>query len=217
MKYRCLVIDHDDTTVASTQQIHYPCFMEFLKIVRPGIFMTFEEYMKMNFHPGFLDFCTETLKFTEQEMNDEVKFWNNYVKTHVPKAFEGLREILKRYKKEGGIICVVSHSLGENILRDYMENDLPLPDEIYGWERPVEERKPSPIPLIQIMNKYGMNCKELLMLDDLKPGYEMAKKCNVDFAAATWAYNIPEIKEYMSQNSDYYLESVEELEKILFE
>ena len=36
MRYKCLVLDHDDTTVVnSTATIHYPCFCEFLKEVRP--------------------------------------------------------------------------------------------------------------------------------------------------------------------------------------
>lgn len=216
MKYKCLVLDHDDTTVASTKQIHHPSFMEFLKTTRPGVSMTYEEYMLMNFHPGFSDFCLKELKFTDKEMEDEVKFWRSYVKTHVPCVYEGLRDLLYRFKNEGGIICVVSHSLAENILRDYTENDLPMPDEIYGWERPVEERKPSPFPLLQIMKKYKLRSDEILMVDDLKPGYDMAKKCNVDFAAAGWEYEISEIKDYMKQNSDYYLENVKELEKLIF-
>ena len=28
LKYRCLVLDHDDTTVDSTATVHYPCFVE---------------------------------------------------------------------------------------------------------------------------------------------------------------------------------------------
>ena len=35
MRYKCLVLDHDDTVVNSTATIHYPCFCEFLKEVRP--------------------------------------------------------------------------------------------------------------------------------------------------------------------------------------
>ena len=35
MRYKCLVLDHDDTLVNSTATIHFPCFCEFLKEVRP--------------------------------------------------------------------------------------------------------------------------------------------------------------------------------------
>lgn len=215
MKYKCIALDHDDTVVDSTRQIHYPAFMEYLKIIRPNISMTFEEYMRWNFHPGFLEFCYGKLNFTEKEMEEEVTFWADYVKKHVPVAYDGLKEILEKYKAAGGLICVVSHSLSENIYRDYKENNLPRPDEVYGWERPEEERKPSPFPLQQIMKKYSLSADEMLMIDDLKPGCDMARKCNIDFAAASWAYELPEIHEYMLKNSDYYLEDVASLGNLI--
>ena len=44
----------------------------------------------------------------------------------------------------------------------------------------------------------------------------MARGAGVDFAAAGWAYDIPEIENYMRENCDFYLKTVEELRKILF-
>ena len=31
MKYRCLILDHDDTVVASEESVNYPCFLEVLE------------------------------------------------------------------------------------------------------------------------------------------------------------------------------------------
>ena len=45
----------------------------------------------------------------------------------------------------------------------------------------------------------------------------MARGAGVDFAAAGWAYDIPEIEDYMRKNCDFYLKTVDELRKILFE
>ena len=216
MKYKCIILDHDDTVVDSTRNIHYPSFVGYLKTARPNFSISFEEYMWKNFHPGFLDFCIDELKFTDEEMEDEVIYWKNYLKTHIPKAYDGFKELLHKFKKNGGIICVVSHSLSENIIRDYEQNGLPTPDEVYGWERPKEERKPYAFPVLQIMEKYNLKPSEVIMIDDLKPGYEMAKKCAIDFAAAGWAYELPEVKDFMKENSDYYLETVESLEKLIF-
>lgn len=215
MKYKCVVLDHDDTVVDSTRQIHYPAFMVFLEKVRPGVSLSFAEYMQENFNPGFLEFCLEKLAFTEKEMEEEVKFWENYVKGHIPSAYDGFKKLLNSYKAQGGIICVVSHSLSANILRDYKANDLPIPDEIYGWERPIDERKPSPYPIYQIMKKYNLKSNEIIMVDDLKPGYDMARESGIDFAAAGWAYELPKIRDYMMKNSDYYLRKVEELGEII--
>ena len=44
----------------------------------------------------------------------------------------------------------------------------------------------------------------------------MARGAGVDFAAAGWAYDIPEIENYMRENCDFYLKTVEELRKIIF-
>ena len=53
------------------------------------------------------------------------------------------------------------------------------------------------------------------MIDDLKPGYDMAKSCGVDFAAAGWANDIPEIESFMRQNCRYYCKTVKELAQLL--
>ena len=132
------------------------------------------------------------------------------------KLTKTLNRDIEKFKKENGIICVVSHSLSENILRDYKANELPTPDDVYGWEKPANERKPSPYPIFEIMSKYGLSPLEILMVDDLKPGLDMARDAGIDFAAAGWAYELPEIQSYMKKHSDYYLETVKELENVVF-
>ena len=51
MKYKCLVLDHDDTVVDSTAEIHFPAFVEYLKIARPGLAdkYTLTSYLEKNF------------------------------------------------------------------------------------------------------------------------------------------------------------------------
>ena len=87
---------------------------------------------------------------------------------------------------------------------------------IYSWDLPKEQRKPSPYTLFDLMKRYDLAPSDILVVDDLKPGFEMARGAGVDFAAAGWAYDIPEIENYMRKNCDYYLKTVEELRKILF-
>lgn len=217
MRYQCLVLDHDDTVVDSTAQIHYPAFLEILEEMRPGVWMSLEDYFRFNFEPGFQEYCMETLHMTEEEMKYEVELWLKYVKNHIPTVYPGMKEIICRHKAEGGIVCVVSHSYGFNIERDYEANGLPKPDMVFGWEYPAEQRKPHKYPLEQIMQTYGLEAKDLIMVDDLKPGYDMAKACGVTFVGAGWCNEIPEIRDFMKQNSDIYLTKVSELEKILFE
>lgn len=215
MRYKCLVLDHDDTVVNSTATIHYPSFLAYLRRVRPGLHYTLEEYFDRNFDPGVLAFFGGELGFSEQEMAEEFRFWQEYVKTRVPEAYPGIREILERHRAAGGLIAVISHSISDNIRRDYRENSLPEPDAIYGWELAEEQRKPHPWPMQNLMLRFGLQPEEILMVDDLKPGYDMCRACGVPFAAAGWANDVPQIETFMRRNCDFYFKTVQELNEFL--
>lgn len=216
MRYPCLVLDHDDTVVDSTATVHYPCFVEYCGIYHPEAQYTLDEYIRYNFEPGIVEFFGGMIGMSGEEMEREQRYWNGYVRRHAPRAYGGMRELLLRHRARGGALCVVSHSYTENILRDYRENGLPEPDLVFGWDSPAQERKPNPYPLEQIMERLGFAREELLVLDDLKPGYDMAKSCGVSFAAAGWGYDIPEIEGFMRANCDKYFKTVAGLSDFLF-
>jgi len=211
MKYKCLVFDHDDTVVNSTATIHHPCFQAFLNDFYPGERMSLNEYFLVNFDPGFVPMCRERYGMTDEDLIKETRYWQAWGQNHIPTAYPGIREIMEKQKAEGGLVCVVSHSFDYNIRRDYEENGLPVPDAVYGWERPEHQRKPHPFPLEDIMARFDLKPSELLMIDDLKPGYDMAQTVGVDFAAVGWAYDIPEIEDFMRLNSPRYFKTVPEL------
>ena len=217
LKYRCLVLDHDDTVMDSTRLIHHPAFLEFLREVRPGTSISLEAYFRMNFHPGFLEYCEETMCLTPAELDRELAVWKGYVATHVPPAFPGMKALLEEQLKRGGHIAVISHSLRENILRDYRENGLPEPSMVFGWDLPREQRKPSPFALDRLMACMDLAPEDMLVVDDLKPGYDMARTRSVPFAAAGWAYDVPEIRAYLQENCPLFFDRVEGLYRYLFE
>ena len=217
MRFPCLVLDHDDTVVNSTATVHYPCFAEYTAKFFPNARRyTLEEYILKNFSPGVYDFFHGEIGMTEDDMKHEQAYWHEYVQHHVPRVYDGMRDILRRYVKEGGTICVVSHSLAPNILRDYRENGLPEPELVYGWEVPRERRKPQPYALYDIMEKLRFTADELLVLDDLKPGCDMARAAGVRFAAALWSNNIPEIEAFMRGSCDLCFKTVEAFGDYLF-
>ena len=203
MKYKCLVLDHDDTIVDSTRNIHYPSFVDYMKLVRPQINISLEEYVKLNFDPGVIPLFRDICGLSEKEMQDEQDFWIEYTKDHISIAFDGLKEILDEHKRQGGIIAVVSHSYADRIEKEYEYNKLPKPDMIFGWEQPKEQRKPSPYPLLKIMEEFNLEPKDILVIDDLKPGLDMARSANCDFAGAGWCFDIPEIQEILKEQPGY--------------
>ena len=162
LNYRCLVLDHDDTVVRSEETVNYPSFLEALKVLRPGRTITREEFTRWCFSPGFSALCSDYIGLTPEEIDVQYDMWRSYVATHIPPPYDGLRPILTRWKQEGGLLCVSSHSARENILRDYrLYFDLE-PDQIFDWDLGEDRRKPSPYALQEIMRLYYLRPDELL-------------------------------------------------------
>ena len=218
LKYPCLVLDHDDTVGQSEATVNYPFFCYILDQFRPGTKITLEEYTRGCFQLGFADMCRKWYGFTEQEIEDEYHGWQAYIVHHTPDPFPGIGNVIRRQKEEGGLICVVSHSCIQNITRDYTAHFGVLPDDIYGWDLPEEKRKPSTYPLEQIMAKYSLKPNQLLVVDDMKPAWEMASKVGAPIAFAGWGrLDCPELSQQMRQLCDFSFTSTEDLEKFLFD
>lgn len=218
LKYKCLVLDHDDTVVQTLKTLSYPFFCIELEQFRPGESISLKDYVTQCHHLGFLDMCRECFHFTEEELALEHRQWMDYIMSNIPAAFPGIERIIRRQKEEGGILCVVSHSNYENIIRDYRHHFGIEPDAIYGMDRPPQERKPSPWPLEDIMRRYDLSPGDLLVVDDMKLSCLMAHPLGVKVAYAGWDdMGVPELREEMRQLCAYAFDSVEKLEAFLFE
>lgn len=217
LKFPCLVLDHDDTVVQSEATVNYPYFCEILDELRPGTKITLKEYTEGCYNQGFVEMCKLKYGFTDEELDIEYRGWKSYIKTHIPKPFPGMEQLIARQKAAGGLICVVSHSTKETITRDYLAHFGLQPDQIYGWDYPEHQRKPSPYPLEQIMMQYNLSPEQLLVVDDMKPAWEMARKVNVQIAFAGWGrQDYPAITGEMTALCDYAFQSTQALYDFLF-
>lgn len=218
LRFPCLVLDHDDTVVQSEKTIGYPFFCQILSQYRPGETVSFQDYVRDCHNYGFADMCRKRWKFTEQELLDEYRGWMDYVRTHIPAPFPGIDRIIHRQKVEGGIICVVSHSAIENITRDYNVHFGIQPDAIYGWDLPEHQRKPNPYPLLDIMGRYHLSPKDILVVDDMKLAWKMAHPLEVPIAFATWGKaDFPELAKEMQNLCDHSFDSTDALYRFLYD
>ena len=218
LQYPCLVLDHDDTVVQSETTINYPYFCYILDQFRPGTTITLDAYVEGCSSLGFLEMCRRNYQFTDEELKEEYLGWMDYVRSHIPDPYPGIADVIHRQKEEGGLVCVVSHSSAENITRDYMAHFGMLPDDIFGWDLPEDKRKPSPYSMDAIMKKYGLAPNDLLVIDDMKPAWEMASKAGVQIGFAAWGKEgFPAVKKEMEALCDFTFHSPKELEQFLFD
>lgn len=216
LKYPCLVLDHDDTVVQSEASVNFPCFCRFLEIYRPGITISLEEYVEGCSNMNFDEMCRTKYSLNEAEMAAEYRFWKEYTATHIPKAYDGMAQLLQDYRQAGGKICVASMSSQEIILRDYHHHYGLEPDIIFDCNLPEGQRKPSSWAISQIRVKYGFTPDEILVVDDMKFAVRMAREAGCPIAFAGWGRkDFQLICNEMTELCDYTFYSVAELRYFL--
>ena len=218
LKYPCLVLDHDDTVVQSMKTLSYPFWCMELELFRPGVTQSLENYILECHNRGFAGLCRDCFHFTDDELKKEHSMWMDYIMTHTPDPYPGIAKVIHRQKAEGGLICVVSHSHADNILRDYRTHFGVEPNAVYGWELPPHQRKPNPYPLLDIMKRYDLKPEEILVVDDMKLACQMAGPLGIKVAYSGWnGLGIPEIDTEMKSMCAYSFDSTEKLYNFLFD
>jgi phosphoglycolate phosphatase/pyrophosphatase PpaX len=212
LRYRCLVLDHDDTALDSTASVHHPAHVAAMAELRPGqAAVDLAGFFRKNFHPGFQAFLQGELGFSEAEMEREYRIWRAHAEAARPAFYPGFLDALEAYRRQGGRFAVVSHSEADIIQRHYRETGRDLmPDAVFGWEAGAGRRKPDPWPVQETLRRFSLAPGEVLVVDDLKPGILMAQAAGVPAVAAGWAHCLPEIRAYMEANTLGILETIED-------
>lgn len=217
LKYKCLVLDHDDTVVQTEKAIGYPYFRDYIERIRPGMTLSYAEYVNNCNNMVFADMCRSRWDFTEEELLEEYLGWKAYALTHTPPIFPGIDRIIRRQKEAGGLVCVASLSSRDNIRRDYEIHFGIQPDAVYDYDLPEDKRKPNPYPLLDIMERFHLAPNEILVVDDMKLAWQMARPLDVPIAFAAWGkLEFPELSQEMQQLCDFTFHTTEELETFLF-
>ena len=68
------------------------------------------------------------------------------------------------------------------------------------------------------MRRFSLSVRDLLMLDDLKPGFDMARAAGCDFIAAQWGYPNGALRQMIAEGAQggRMLETPAELYQALF-
>lgn len=218
LRYKCLVLDHDDTVVQSEKTLGYPYFREFMKTIRPEVTLTLADYVKGCHEMPFVDMCRSKWQFTDEELQAEWDGWKQYILTHIPAPYDGIDRIIRRQKEAGGLICVASLSGAQSITRDYVAHFGLEPDVIYGWDLPKDRQKPNPYPVLDCMDRFRLNLEDILVVDDMKLGWRMARSAGVEIAFSAWSKeDFPELTMEMRSLCDHSFDTPGQLERFLFD
>lgn len=217
LRYKCLILDHDDTITNSAVETNYPNMLDSLAILRPGEEkkLTLEEFLLGTFH-GYQTWVQQRYGYTAAELEWQYPFWKEAVMKKRPSFVAGMADFLARFRRAGGVICVATHSYRVMIETDFRKNCGFLPDYLNCWDDPVEHRKPFVFPVEEAMRRFGVEKRDILVVDDMLPGCQMANAAGVDFAAAFWCHNLAPLREYMNTHAQYQLKTVAQLEALVF-
>jgi phosphoglycolate phosphatase-like HAD superfamily hydrolase len=214
LRYRCLVLDHDDTAVMSTPLVHYPAHVKAMRSLRPSHTpIDLDGWVRKMFDPGLELYLRNEIGFTMEETAQNYRVWREVTSSIIPEFFPGILDILAEFKRRGGILVVASHSEVGFVQRDYRaagaaNEGRVSPDLIFGGNAKAEERKPHPFPVFAALKRFGLARRDVVVVDDLRSGLEMAEAAGVDFVAAGWGHSIPEIRHALQQRGRLYCETV---------
>jgi beta-phosphoglucomutase-like phosphatase (HAD superfamily) len=221
MRYRCLIIDHDDTAVDSAREVHHPAHVRSMQVIRPDHRpVSVEGWLAKNSDPGLMRYLVGELRLTDQELETSYKIWREFTANATPSFYPGFLDALADFRAEGGAIVVASHSEEPVIRRHYQtagNGDSLVPDLIFGWDDDPERRKPRPYPVYETLRRLDLRPHDVLVVDDLRPGVEMARTAGVDAAAACWSHDLPIVREYMASHCVAAFATVAEFAKFILD
>ncbi|MBP7797347.1 MAG: HAD family hydrolase [Thermoanaerobaculaceae bacterium] len=182
-----------------------------MEVLRPGVTpVDLDGWFVKNFDPGIMAFLVQELGLTPAELAVEHRIWRQHTATTTPEFYPGFLEVLTAFRQRGGLVTVVSHSEADVIRRHYRAAGHPEPDLVFGWDEGPEHRKPSPWAVHEVMRRLQLEPGDVLVVDDLRPGIQMAGSAGVDAAAAGWAHDIPAIRTWMQRTCVAYFATIEE-------
>jgi HAD superfamily hydrolase (TIGR01509 family) len=199
--------------------VHYPAHVRAMEVLRPGRpVVDLETWFRKNFDPGITAYLVDELGLTPAELEIEHRIWREFTSSMTPNFYPGVLEALAAFQRQGGLVVVVSHS-EEAVIRSHYDQAADghrvTPDLVFGWDLGHERRKPHPYPVLETLRRLRLKPAEVLVLDDLKPGIDMAVAAGVDAAAACWSHELPEIREFMRRSCVACFATVAELRDYL--
>ena len=186
-----IIFDLDGTLVDSAQDI--ALHVNKLLLELKGKAVPLEE-IKSNIGDGARNLLMNFFKPEELEQALEM-FLSNYRAEPVvySKPYEGIMETLKGLLERGVFLAVATNKPHDITLRVLEKlNMLDFFHEVIGADV-LPEKKPSPMPLLEIAKRLKVEPAKALMVGDSKTDIEAGIRAGMKTAHVSWGYKPPEI------------------------
>ena len=207
-KYKAIIYDIDGTLLNTVDQNMYPL----IRIIKEELDedWTFQQVVPFTAQPGL----KTIVELGIQDVDGVYARWVRYVNEYGPGAvaYDGIPELLE-FVREKGIVQGVASSKR----RPQYDIDMVMRS---GFDRfmaatvlceDTDRHKPDPAPLLECLNRLGVEAKDALYMGDTRPDMVAARAAGMDFAYASWGSFFP-----MERTApDYYLDHPMDLVKYL--
>lgn len=131
------------------------------------------------------------------------------------RLFPGCRELLDALARRGVRRAVASNKARDDLLQHLALLDIAhlFEEVVAGDDHPPELRKPHPAPLLELMQRLGLSCTDVLMVGDTIYDVRMACAAGCDCAAVT--YGCHERAALAAEGPTYLVASLAELKQLL--
>ena len=167
------------------------------------------EELKENWEQPYMNFWKKY--FPDLTLEEEQKVYYEVLsRDDCPKSnsLPGIVDLIKKNKKDGAFIAVISSDSPDTLLKEVKEYGLEnIFDEIITDVHDKTEG------LRKIMNENNFKKEETVFIGDSNHEIEVGKEAGIKTIAVTWGFCTE--NKLKSTNPDYLVHNIEELEKIL--
>lgn len=127
--------------------------------------------------------------------------------------YPNVMTLLKNLKQKGFILSIVTNKTYRFVEPILKQLKIDTYFDYYLGGDSLSEKKPSPMPLIEVCNRFDITAKEALMVGDSKNDILAANAAGMDSVAVTYGYNYGE--EIISYSPTFIVEDIADIESLV--
>lgn len=133
--------------------------------------------------------------------------------TYLTKPYDGIIDMLLDLKKRGFILGTLSNKPEHTLSVLFNEIDFNKYFDYTTGQIDAIPKKPDPHMVLQMMDKYSLDKKDVCFIGDTEVDFNTAKNAGIDFIAVTWGFRTR--RQIEDLNPKYIVEDIEELKNTI--